>query len=171
MAALPQLEAAHLSDLKRLADIDPLAKCKTLAELHLCCGLWNALSLDSLEPLRGLTQLDYLSLSPQTKEPTLEPLRGLKNLKELSLNGRFPFEEYARLAGKLPKDIKCEHFSDMFSDFKDIKACRKCKQKDLVIGVWKKGPTLCVHCDAEKIQHWRDEFARLRDDAAKRSAW
>jgi hypothetical protein len=59
----------------------------------------------------------------------------------------------------------------MFSDFRNIKACRKCKQKDLLIGVWLKGPQFCVHCDADKIQHWRNEFAKLRDEAAKRSSW
>jgi hypothetical protein len=126
--------------------------------------------LDSLEPLRGLKQLEYLGISPLMKKPTLEPLRGLTDLQELSLNGKFPFEDYGRLAGKLRK-TKCEHFGDMFSDFSNVMACRKCKQKVLLIGVWLKGPKLCVQCDAAKIQHWRDEFAHLREESAKRAAW
>lgn len=170
IAALPKLTAVHLSDMKRLTDIRPLAKCKSLVELHLESGMWNELTLDSLEPLRHLKQLKYLGLSPVMKKPTLEPLRELTSLQELSLNGKFPFEDYVRLAGKLRK-TKCKHFKDMFSDFSNIRACRRCKQKKLLIGVWLKGPRLCVQCDAEKIQAWRKDFARLRDEAAQRSTW
>ena len=156
--------------MKRLTDIRPLAKCKSLVELHLESGMWNELTLDSLEPLRGLKQLRYLGLSSVMKKPTLEPLSELTSLQELSLNGKFSFEDYGRLAGKLRK-TKCKHFTDVFSDFSNVRACRKCKQKSLLIGVWLKGPRLCVQCDAEKIQAWRNDFARFRDEAAKRSTW
>jgi hypothetical protein len=167
---LSTLEAAHLSDMKRLSDIGPLAECRKLVELHLEAGIWTELKLHSLEPLRGLSRLNYLGISPQMKQPTLEPLRGLIGLEELSLNGRFPFEDYARLAGKLTK-TKCKHFDDIFSDFSNIQACRKCKRKELIIGVFLKGPKLCIHCDRDKIEHWRSEFARIRDDAARRHGW
>ena len=56
--------------------------------------------LTSLEPLKGLTNLDPLNLRNVTGITSLEPLRGLRNLSSLNLNGA-TYSTHGRFAEQL----------------------------------------------------------------------
>jgi Leucine-rich repeat (LRR) protein len=104
------LKSLSIEDFKRLNDLEPLQYCRTLEELRLSGGIWNTLKLDTLEPLKKLTNLRYLSLTNiRVKDESLEPLTHLSKLEELIISNQFPAEEYARLSVALPH-TKCDYF-------------------------------------------------------------
>jgi hypothetical protein len=164
-----KLQALSLSDFKRLTDISALAKLQNLLELELSCGIWNKLPLESIEPIGHLKALECLALAPQMKDPSLEPLARLTQLRELSLNNRFPMEDFAKLAGKLPH-VKCPNFDELFDPFPH-KMCRKCGEPRLVIPIGKGARMMCQDCDDQKIADYAQNFETIKKESASRNTW
>ncbi len=169
LRSLRGLRALGVVDAKRLRDVAPLAGLRQLRELNLSGGLWNKLSLISLEPLRHLQSLEYLWLLPDVKESTLEPLGGLRGLKQLWLNHLFPMEDYAKLAGKLSQ-VRSEQFTRLFWPL-DLSICKRCGQNTMVLPVGKGQKVLCRNCDVNRITRYRKAFQTIKRQAASRTQW
>ncbi|MGN1400949.1 MAG: leucine-rich repeat domain-containing protein [Bacillus sp. (in: firmicutes)] len=149
------LKSLSIEDFKKLNNIEPLQRNPSLENLEVSGGIWNSLTIDTLEPIRALTNLTSLSLlNIRVKDESLKALTHLKGLSELSISNQFPTEEYARLSVTLT-GTKCDYFQpyvvlDDAIDGKDI----------MVIG--KRKPFLNSHIDKKKLERYIAQFTSFQ---------
>lgn len=104
------IEVLHLQGLFRATDIDPIGELTQLTTLGLEGGIDTKLKLDSLAPLSGLANLQYLFLaSTRVADKSLAPLHGLKQLRHLRCAAYFPDSEFIALKKALPH-LDCDWF-------------------------------------------------------------
>jgi Leucine-rich repeat (LRR) protein len=145
------LRSLSIEDFKRLNDLEPLQYCRNLEELRLSGGIWNTLKIDTLEPLKKLTNLRYLNLTNiRVKDESLEPLTHLRKLEELIISNQFPTEEYARLSVALP-NTKCDYFRPY------VKLNNPIDGKDIMV-IGKRKTFLNSLTDANKLQKYEEQF-------------
>jgi hypothetical protein len=122
-----------------------------LTNLSLTGGMWNKLSLKSIEPLSVLKELRSLDLGNiEIKDSnSILPLSSLVQLEKLNIPNRFPTEEIARLSVKLPNTV-----CDFFTPF--IKVNSGDDKDTLIIGKGK--PRLNSKKDSERIKKYEAEF-------------
>mgnify|MGYP001770233273 CR=1 FL=1 len=150
------LKSLSIEDFKRLNDLEPLQYCRTLEELRLSGGIWNTLKIDTLEPLKKLTNLRYLSLTNiRVKDESLEPLTHLSKLEELIISNQFPTEEYARLSVALPH-TKCDYFQPY------VKLNDSIDGKDIMV-IGKRKPFLNSLTDVNKLQKYEEQFRSFQE--------
>ncbi len=151
MSKLTALRSLRISDFSKLHDITTMADMPWITDLELSGGIWNKLSLATIEPLARLTNLKRLNLGNiEIKDKTsILPLRKLKTLEQLTIPMRFPTEEIARLSVELP-NTKCDVFYPYvkvdLGDGKDI----------MIVGKGK--PRLNSKKDAKRIEKYVHEF-------------
>lgn len=156
MRQLTSLEYLRISDFSKLHDVSTIACLPRLTNLELSGGMWNKLSLDSLKPLAGLTNLKGLDLGGVKVKDTasLRPLSNLTSLEKLTIATWFPTEEIARLSVKLPA-TQCDCFTPYIKvnvgDDKDI----------MIVG--KGRPRLNSKTDASRIEKYVDEFRTFQN--------
>ncbi|WP_289061180.1 hypothetical protein [uncultured Zobellia sp.] len=98
----PNLNKLAIRDYSKISDLSALGKATQIKSLSLDGGINKKLKVDTLNPLSGLTKLEYLRLSNiKVADESLEPIGELKGLKLLELSNQFPTKEYANLAVKL----------------------------------------------------------------------
>ena len=150
------LNSLTIIDFKRLNDIRDIPSCKNLESLRLEGGIWNTLKLNTLEPLKYLSNLKYLILSNiNTKDESLEPVSHLTWLRELGISNQFPTEEYARLSVALP-NTQCKYFQPY------IHLSNPIDDKDIMV-VGKRKPLLNSKVDMKKLKKYEEQFKSLQD--------
>ncbi len=151
MSELTSLSSLSINDFSKLNDISNISKMPWLTDLSLTGGIWNKLSLKSIEPLSALNELKSLDLVNVVirDSKSILPLSSLIQLEKLNISSRFPTEEIARLSVKLPNTV-CDFFTPFikvsFGDDKDT----------LIIGNGK--PRLNSKKDTERIKKYEAEF-------------
>ncbi|MFC4354233.1 leucine-rich repeat domain-containing protein [Chryseomicrobium palamuruense] len=106
----PKLYSLAIMDFPKLQSLDALQTQPDIHVLELHGGIWNSLTIPTLEPLRKLVNLRHLTLmNIRVKDESLEPIADLHQLEELSISNQFPTQEYARLSVKLA-NANCELF-------------------------------------------------------------
>ncbi|MFJ7753439.1 leucine-rich repeat domain-containing protein [Peribacillus muralis] len=150
------LKTLSIEDFKKLNSVYELQYNTAIESLRLSGGVWNTLSIDTLEPLKGMTRLNSLSLlNIRVRDESLEPLTQIKSLSNLTLSNQFPTEEYAKLSIALA-DTKCDYFQpyvvlDDTIDGKDI----------MVIG--KRKPFLNSVADKKKLEKYTSQFKAFQE--------
>jgi hypothetical protein len=125
----------------------------------------KALKIASLAPLRALRSLERLTLScMRLADGSLAPLADLPALKILRLANQLPMEAIAWLGGRRP-DIACDLFTPSFGPV-SWHACKACGRKSMHGLTGKGKPWLCEHCDADRLEKHRRDFAALVAAAA-----
>jgi hypothetical protein len=151
------LKSLSIKDFSKLIDINPLQNNKSLEILDLSGGQSNSLKLNSLEPLRFLSNLKYLGLSNiNVLDESLEPISNIKGLQELEVSNQFSTEEFARLSVNLP-NTKCSHFQPYIYLMSPI------DDKDVMI-VGKRKPFLNSIVDVKKLQKYEEQFKEVQRD-------
>jgi Leucine-rich repeat (LRR) protein len=151
MGELTSLSSLSINDFSKLNDISNISKMPWLTNLSLTGGMWNKLSLKSIEPLSVLKELRSLDLGNiEIKDSnSILPLSSLVQLEKLNIPNRFPTEEIARLSVKLPNTV-----CDFFTPF--IKVNSGDDKDTLIIGKGK--PRLNSKKDSERIKKYEAEF-------------
>jgi hypothetical protein len=149
------LKSLSIKDFSKLNDINPLQNKKSLEILILSGGVWNTLKLNSLEPLRFLSDLKYLGLSNiKVLDESLEPISFIKGLQELEISNQFSTEEYARISVNLP-NTKCSLFQPY------IYLTSPIDDKDVMV-VGKRKPFLNSKVDVKRLQKYEEQFKEFQ---------
>ena len=170
LGGLPALRTIYLDDMKRV-DLATLPVLPNVIGLHLGGGIWDALKVESLEPITRLPSLRYLRLSNvRPGDESLQPLTQLPALRELQLPNLFELEEVARLAGALP-NVASNTLTPVFHPFDGVLPaaepylCESCGgPRQMMTG--RPGGFMCPACDDAKI---RKRVARW--EAARNAGW
>lgn len=160
LSELPLLEWLELENVRAAAQLEFVSALKNLRGLglHGDTNSLKALKVKSLTPLQGLDQLTWLSLSAlRSEDESLAVLARLPSLRYLLINNHFPWQEYAKLTGLRP-DIECDRFTPV-SEPVNWTACKKCKQKTMVMLTGKGMPMLCLKCDTESLLQKTKNFS------------
>jgi hypothetical protein len=153
------LEGLAVINAPKIGSLGPLRERSGLEALAVSGGIWSRMTVDTLEPLRGLTALRYLDLQNlRVLDASLEPLEGLTGLRTLELPDFYPVEEFARLASRL-KQTACAWFSPAV-DLPNVR-CRHCGEMSMVVLTGKGRPTLCKRCDDRRVREHADLFQSL----------
>ena len=152
LAKLRSLTVLSLMDFPKLSRLDSLARCEKLEMLELGGGVWKPMRVITLEPLRSLRALKYLSLTNiKVEDDSLHPLSELTNLQDLNLSNQFPTEEYARLS------VYLEHFNcSSFQPYVSM-AGKVIGSKTIMI-TGRRKPFLDPQADRQRIQRYERQF-------------
>lgn len=152
LAELKKLTMLCLIDFPKLSSLDALGCCGNLEMLDLAGGVWKPLRVKTLEPLRSLRALKYLSLTNiQVGDDSLQPLTALTNLEELNLSNQFPTEEYARLSVYL-EHVTCSSFKPYVSMEGKVIGNRT------IMITGRRKPFLDPQADKQRIQKYQRQF-------------
>lgn len=151
----PRLKKIALHDFSKLRLITNLGLCPSLEYVELSGGIWNALTLETLEPIRLLTNLRELSMSNiRVKDESLAPLTALESLRTLSISNQFRTEEYAMLSVKMP-NVTC----DLFVPY--VRLEQPIDGKDVMV-IGKRKPFLSSVSDQARLQKVEQQFRELQ---------
>lgn len=181
LGTLDRLEVLTIGDMKRARDLAPLAGCTALKALHLEAGMWSSQKVESLAFLRGLTQLEELSMHYLAlTEVDLSPICALTNLRHLHLPTKYPVREYARLAVCLPH-TKCEAFASHLTytvgtlSSPQSDAAYTCAEHVILVGKpcssFARTDPKCAPAIAKRealLERWRDHYRSVPDPASDR---
>ncbi|MEI7984179.1 MAG: leucine-rich repeat domain-containing protein [Armatimonadota bacterium] len=110
LRALPALEILSLGSTTKIRSLTPLQDLQSLKVLEIRAGVWGYHHLDTLEPLGQIKGLQELYLNTiRVREGGLKPISLCVGLRYLGLPYRFPLEQYAYLAAKMP-GVNCDEF-------------------------------------------------------------
>lgn len=125
----------------------------------------KSLRINSLAPIRSLTNLKKLGISTATViDESLEPIADLPRLKYLLISNQFEMEEFAKLAGKCPS-VECDCFNPV-GEPANWTQCKKCGQRTMVLLTGKRKSWLCTCCDVQRIEKHVVEFTRIAREAS-----
>jgi hypothetical protein len=103
VAALDWLEVLSIGDLKRVRDLPPLGRLRSLWGLAITAGMWADQPVESLDFLSDLTRLQELAIGPiRLASGDLRPVGRLRGLRRLALSNTWPVRELVRLKVALP---------------------------------------------------------------------
>jgi hypothetical protein len=163
---MPSLLWLQIENVREASDLSFLRGCQQLRGLavHGDSNSLKYLRLESLEPLRCLGQLEWLSIQTATVDDgALSPLVDLTSLKYLHISNKFKMEEVAALAGARP-NIRCELFRPVGEPV-SFTSCKKCKQKTLVMITGTGTKWLCIECDHERLRRHESSFFEIANHA------
>lgn len=153
---MEQLVWLELENLKQISDFSPLAQLSNLKGLGVTGSLWSRQAIDTLSPISRIQSLTWLAVDKASDE-SLACLANLRSLRWLGLPNRYPMEQFAALAAKLP-NTDCTWFRP-YSPLQGM-LCKKCGQATLVMLTGKGKPTLCTACDAAKLRSHVNDFEK-----------
>lgn len=155
LSSLTSLELLEIENFKLIDDFSPLTRLTGLESLAVTGSMWSRQDVGSLEPFAAMTWLRSLAVDT-SKITSLKPLARLQGLRHLSIGGRLAYQEYACLSAQLPH-TECRWFTPFYAlQGRGYSVCKICKQDSMVMVTGRGKPTLCCHCDADKLgQHVR----------------
>ncbi|NTV71371.1 MAG: leucine-rich repeat domain-containing protein [Azonexaceae bacterium] len=150
LGSLRQLKWLTLENLKRIHDLEPIAKLTQLEGFGFSGGIWGKPELDTLAPLAALGELKWLDLSSlKVRDGALRPLEKLRALSEINLPNYYALEEYAFLRARLPQlaaDLEPYYSLSGFG-----LRCKKCRTESLLSLLGHGSKNLCPTCDAKAL--------------------
>jgi len=172
LSKLSKLDWLELENIRALSNLEFIREMPNLRGLAIK-GDSNSvkyINAESLEPLKALIQLYWLSLNTiKIKDRSLKPLSELHNLRLLYAGNHFELEEIAHLAGSNP-NIHSELLMPVWEMDENIChqvgiKCKKCNKHNLVILVGKSNRTVCTNCHQAKVIKHIERFYELANDA------
>ena len=155
---LRQLRGLSLEHFPKVRSIEPLAGLTQLEVLDVSGSIWTRMRVESLEPIRELKSLRFLSLT--NLKPEDDSLRALSDstaLRGLRLANFYPVEEMARLAASLPT-TSC----DWFFPYQELgQPCEKCGA-GLLMPTGKGKRVFCPTCLPNRRKRLEDEWDSMR---------
>ena len=98
LASLSNLETLATEQLNKISDFSPIAGLRQLQGLGLDGGMYISQKINTLEPIGGLENLKYLTLTnSQIKDKSLDPLLKLNELMRLNCSLNYPASEFDKL--------------------------------------------------------------------------
>ena len=162
LAELTQLTGLSIENFKNVHDIAPLLALTNLRELAIDGSMWTRMTITSVEPIRNLSNLEFLSLTnTKVADESLEPLQELSNLKTLSIANFLPVAEFAKLSAKLPH-CSCDWFKPYITTNLQ---CKKCGRNTRVMLSGKGTSMLCSQCDVGRLAKHVNEFEQIKKGA------
>ena len=163
---LTRLRALALNDLGAIESLAPLAVLTQLEALSLTGGIWTTQGLPSLQPLRALTNLERLNLvAAKVIDGDLGPLRDLSRLSQLQLSPRlFEPAEIARVAAAHPFWRRELLDLDDFDQWAGTAGCKKCGSHHRMLFLRRKKLLWCPCCEGAKLAALVADFERLVED-------
>jgi hypothetical protein len=171
---LRRLECLVIDHAPKIASLEPIGALAELRHLSISTpASWDAakkcIEVESLQPLADLSRLERLTLrGVRPAAGGLRPLEGLRALVDVEISHvpTFGLEDFARLAGALPRasgDCLRPHFRMSFPW-----PCKRCKttQEWLTGAVGRQKRYLCPACDKERLAAHVAEFERIKQAAA-----
>lgn len=98
-----EITALHIEGCLKLESLKGIEKLREIKELVILGAGASSPTLDSLKPLKSLTNLNYLRIYAKVKDASLAPLVGLKELALLDLPNRFSTHDYEQILLHSPK--------------------------------------------------------------------
>lgn len=169
---LQRLECLVIDHAPNLHSLAPVALLQQLRHLSMSTpASWDSsgrcIEVDTLKPLTELSKLEHLTLrGVRPSADALRPLEVLKTLKQVDISHvpDFELEDFARLAGALPKASgHClqPHFRMNFPWL-----CQRCRTtQEWLTGVSGKKRYLCPSCDKDKLAAHVAAFERIKANA------
>lgn len=118
LGELKQLESLELEQLNKISDFGVISKLRDLQGLGMDGSMWTAQKIDSLDPLRSLKNLKYLTMTNSSvKGKSFDPLLDLKELRRFNCSWNYPETEFEKLKA-LPK-LK---YGNVETSWKEMKA-------------------------------------------------
>ncbi|HEX6730829.1 MAG TPA: hypothetical protein VF074_12480 [Pyrinomonadaceae bacterium] len=152
------LEGLLIENFKNVHSIHELSRMTKLKQLAVSGSIWTRMKIDTLEPLKDLTSLEYLDLSNlKVTDESLKPLEPLRQLRKLDIANFYPMKEFAWLSGRLT-NTHCTWFAPYIRMNLE---CEKCKAPTRLMLSGKGKPTLCSNCDALRLGRHVEEFERI----------
>jgi Leucine-rich repeat (LRR) protein len=118
LGEMSNLTFLRLENIKKISAIEVLSKLKNLIALWFGGSVWTTQIVETLEPLRNLQKLQFLSMSNlKTKDNTIKFLAEIKSLRYLTGPSFFPkgfdwFGEYDYLR-KMNPELRTHDFSEL----------------------------------------------------------
>jgi len=164
LAVLEYLALRHFRRIKSLGVVGALSKLKVLSLSTI--PSWDSsrrcLEVESLDPLRRLSRLEWLSLmGVRPLDNRLEGLHGLTNLKALGISHVYSFalEDYAALARALPNTSG--HCLQPYYRLPQLELhCKRCNEEVVFLT----GPRprakrqLCPNCHSRSLQEHQQQW-------------
>ena len=161
------LKHLEITDFSKLNNIEELANAEQISELVIGGGINKALKIKSLQPIKNLNNLKYLSLTNlKVEDDSLKPIGNLKNLKLLDLSNQFETKEYAWLAA-IMKFTECKMFNAV-NECKITDANQKIVWDTMVTG--RRKSFLLSTIDHVKIEKYKSEFEKLKTKFEKENS-
>jgi hypothetical protein len=172
LAQLPRLRTLVIEDAQRL-NLETLPQLPALQALQLGGGIWKVLKLPSLNPLRRVPALKYLSLTSVTvQDGSLHPLGDLAKLRSLHTANIFSVEESAWLAAQHP-DIESPVLRPIFAETgndaqgQPVFPCLICGGNK-VMPTMRRAPLWCPRCDVARIRKHVAKWETARSSVTRR---
>jgi Leucine-rich repeat (LRR) protein len=102
LGKLSNLITLELENFKKISDFSIVSNIRKLEGLGLNGSTWTPQKINTLEPIKHLTELKYLSaINSKILDKSFEPILSLKKLVRFSVSWNYPSEEFEKLR-KLP---------------------------------------------------------------------
>lgn len=166
---LRRLECLVIDHAPHIRSLAPIAGLRELRHLTISTpASWDVsrrcIEIDTFKPLAELARLDALTLrGVRPADDALRPLERIKTLTSVDISHvpEFGIEDFARLAGALPKasgHCLTPHFRMNFPW-----PCKRCKTtQEWLSGVSGKRRYLCPVCDKDKLAAHVAAFERIK---------
>ena len=154
------LKGLSFDDFTRMHDISQIPKSPVLEELSFGNMVWPKYILNTLDPIKGCSNLKYFSFSAKKLlDNRIEPVANLKKLKYLEFpSNMFSTEQVAWLKAHLPPTVK----SPVLKPYWQIENALEIsgKQKDTFI-VGKRKPFLDSVRDKKRVEKYVKQFNEM----------
>ena len=158
-----KLRKLAIRDYGKINNIEKIGLAKQIISLSLDGGIDKKMKINTLNPIKNLTQLQFLRLTNiKVNDQSLEPIRELKHLQNLELSNQFPTAEYARLASSMP-NTDCKMFNAINSV--NIKDANGQTVYDVMV-TGKRRPFLLRGKDDARIEKYINDFEKLKKNYA-----
>lgn len=98
LGKLSDLITLTLVNLKKISDFSIISNLSKLEGLGIDGSTWTAQKIDTLDPVRHLTELKYLTvINTKIMDKSLEPILSLKKLVRFNSSYNYPAEEFKKL--------------------------------------------------------------------------
>ncbi len=166
--SLTSLRICHFPKVKSLVPLQNLKNLTDLSleTLPSWDGSGKRHPIDSLKPLAKLKSLKNLHMTGVlAKDLDLRPLAELKHLRKIFIGNIYPQKQLATLSGLLPTRLRT-HFLKPFDPFGNQNKCRKCETGMVMLsGLEIRPKVICPKCREDHFRKTTDRFLQLASEA------
>lgn len=165
LGRLHWLKSLLLDHVPQVHELNELSKLVQLQDLSLCSlASWDAsgktFRFKTLRPLQKCTQLRKLAFMKVTvEEDGLKPLHGLHNLRVFQTDNTFSLEDFALMAGALPK-CKGDYLVPFHQPYYSP-SCTRCGRSKIQLSGVRRGGSVCANCNAARVKAHIAEFEQI----------
>ncbi len=118
LGKLTNLETLETEQLNKISDFSILANLTQLEGLGIDGSIWTAQKIDTLEPLRNLKKLKYLTTTnSRIKDKSFDPVLELTNLIRFDCSWNYPESEFEKL-----KSMPSLKYGNVETSWKELRA-------------------------------------------------